>query len=102
MSHSTSPEHGGAPARRLHRLVVKAAPDPNALLRLLEPFVIHDVLPHRVDCAAGDGVLGVTLEFSAEPDLATRLLMRLSTMVCVREAALVPVERRAPALDAAA
>ena len=84
----------GTAADPRHRLVVEAEPAPNALLRLLEPFVIHDVLPHRVDCAAAGDALGVEIEFSASQDLATRLLMRLSTMVCVRAAALGP----APAL----
>lgn len=102
MSHAMSPEQDGASVVRVYRLAAEAAPDSNALLRLLEPFVIHDVLPHRVDCAADGDALSIELEFSANADLATRLLMRLSTMVCVRDAALVAVERVVPALDAAA
>ncbi|MFG1344189.1 hypothetical protein V5F59_04795 [Xanthobacter autotrophicus DSM 431] len=83
------PSHDGAPAgAELYRLAVEAEGDPNALLRLLEPFVIHAVLPHRVDCAASAGGLSVEVEFSAPPDLALRLKMRLATMVCVRDAEL--------------
>lgn len=81
----------GAPAAVLHRLVLEAEPSPNTLLRLLEPFVIHNVLPHRIECTAGGDVLAVTLEFSAPADLAARLHGRLKAMVGVRDACLAPV-----------
>ncbi|MEP9353027.1 hypothetical protein ABLE93_05440 [Xanthobacter sp. KR7-65] len=75
----------------LYRLAVEAEPETNLLLRLLEPFVIHDVLPSRIDCAAtGDG-LSVELEFTAAEALAIRLHQRLSVMVGVRDAALATV-----------
>ena len=89
------------------RLVVEAEPDANGLLRLLEPFVIHDVLPHRIDIAHhtdGDGALAVELEFSAEIDLALRLEARLRAMVSVRDVALAQdrcVRLRAPRASAA-
>lgn len=74
----------------LHRLLVEAEPETNLLLRLLEPFVIHDVLPSRVDCAASGGVLAVEIAFAASSDLAQRLHGRLSVIVGVRDAALAP------------
>lgn len=74
----------------LHRLVVDVGPETNLLLRLLEPFVIHDVLPSRVACAnTGDG-LTVEIVFAAPTDLALRLHGRLSVIVGVRDAALSP------------
>lgn len=82
----------------LYRLAVEAEPDANLLLRLLEPFVIHDVLPRRVDCAATAGALAVELEFAAAEAVAVRLRQRLAVMVGVREAALAPA---APARGAA-
>lgn len=88
MSLPSRPLSGGV----LHRLVVEADADPNVLLRLLEPFVIHDVLPHAIHSAHLEGesgpVLSVELEFSAEPDLAARLEARLAAMVPVRDVAL--------------
>lgn len=81
-----------------YRLVVDAEPDANALLRLLEPFVIHDVLPERVDVSherrgplAG---LSVELQFCASADLAARLAARLEAMVSVRDVALCRDDRR--------
>jgi hypothetical protein len=78
---------------------VAAEADPNLLLRLLEPFVIHDVLPSAVTCAADARGLSATLDFSAEPAVAERLRMRLAVTVGVRAAELAPV--RAPASRAA-
>lgn len=75
----------------LHRLVVEAEPETNLLLRLLEPFVIHDVLPVRVDCATSDGALAVEIVFAASSDLALRLHARLSVMVGVRDLAIEPL-----------
>lgn len=79
--------------RDLFRLVVDAEPEANLLLRLLEPFVIHDVLPSRVDCAVTDGHLAVELEFAADPAVAVRLHQRLAVMVGVRDVALAPAGR---------
>lgn len=78
-----------APAGASYRLVVEATPDPNVLLRLLEPFVIHDVLPHRIDVAHCDNALAVELEITATPDLAERLEGRLRAMVPVSDVAMV-------------
>ncbi|WP_341990790.1 hypothetical protein [Azorhizobium sp. AG788] len=72
----------------VYRLVVEAAADANVLLRLLEPFVIHDVLPHRIDVAHLDDVLAVELVFTAGPDLAIRLENRLRAMVSVSDVAM--------------
>lgn len=83
----------------LHRLTVAAEADSNLLLRLLEPFVIHDVLPSAVTCAADARGLSATVDFSAEPAVAERLRMRLAVTVGVRAAELAPV--RAPASRAA-
>ncbi|QRG08764.1 hypothetical protein EZH22_11050 [Xanthobacter dioxanivorans] len=103
MSHVPFPDGAATAGAGLYRLVVEAEPDPNSLLRLLEPFVIHDVLPHRIDCASTAEACAVELEFTATADLATRLHMRLSTLVCVRDAALAPAAAPiAGALGAAA
>lgn len=88
---SSSPSaHPGA---GLYRLVVEAEPSSNVLLRLLEPFVIHDVLPHRIDVMTTPEALGVELEFTAEPDLAERLRGRLEAMVPVRDVACAAIAR---------
>ncbi|MFG1371393.1 hypothetical protein V5F32_04375 [Xanthobacter oligotrophicus] len=90
MSHAQSLPTVAADGADLHRLVVEAEPETNLLLRLLEPFVIHDVLPSRMECATtGDG-LAVEIVFAASADLALRLHGRLSVMVGVRDAALSP------------
>ncbi|MGU3494611.1 hypothetical protein ACLBXM_11265 [Xanthobacteraceae bacterium A53D] len=93
-------------ASAVYRLVVEAHPDANVLLRLLEPFVIHDVLPHRIDADHGTDVLSVELEFTAAPDLATRLEGRLRAMVPVSDVAMVRLgeahSHRSAALTAAA
>ena len=78
-----------------HRLSVVAEPDTNLLLRLLEPFVIHDVLPSRVDCSACADALAVVIEFSAEEAVAVRLGQRLGVMVGVRTADLAPAAETA-------
>ncbi|WP_454916644.1 hypothetical protein [Xanthobacter sediminis] len=75
----------------LHCLVVEAEPAPNALLRLLEPFVIHDVLPLRTESRADGERLRLAVTFQAAPDLAERLKMRLSVLPVVRRAALEPL-----------
>ncbi len=82
-----------------YRLMVEAEPSSNALLRLLEPFVIHDVLPGSVRSDHAHGVLNIEIAFVAAPDLAARLLARMEAMVTVRAAALASGE---PALSAAA
>lgn len=74
------------PLYPLHRLAVAAEPSTNLLLRLLEPFVIHDVLPDHIDCHADEDGLTVTIEFAAEPAVAVRLGQRLGVMVGVRAA----------------
>lgn len=92
-----SPSHRESPVAPdgcdLFRLVVEAEPETNLLLRLLEPFVVHDVLPSRVDCAVCDGHLAVEVEFAAAAAVAVRLHQRLSVMVGVRDAALAPAGR---------
>ncbi|WP_051356963.1 hypothetical protein [Azorhizobium doebereinerae] len=89
------------PAGAAYRLVVEATPDPNVLLRLLEPFVIHDVLPHRVDVAYCGGALCVELEFTAAPDLALRLEGRLRVMVPVSDVEMVRLGEGLPHSGAA-
>ena len=80
------------PHHALHHLAVVAGPETNLLLRLLEPFVIHDVLPGRVDCRTDDEALTVTIEFAAEDAVAVRLAQRLGVMVGVRRADLTTAE----------
>lgn len=90
--------HGPA-ADRLHRLVVEADADANVLLRLLEPFVIHNVLPCALASVVQGEVLAVTLDFVADEDLAERLAQRVGAMVPVRAASRT---RLAHGFDAAA
>ncbi|MFG1333925.1 hypothetical protein V5F41_22065 [Xanthobacter autotrophicus] len=93
MSHAQPFPTVAADGLDLHCLTVEAEPETNLLLRLLEPFVIHDVLPAHVACAtSGDG-LAVEIVFAASADLAQRLRGRLSVMVGVRDAALAPAAR---------
>ncbi len=93
MSHPSRPPRGGA----LHRIVVDAEPDPNVLLRLLEPFVIHDVLPHAIHVAHEAHALTVELEFTCDVDLAARLKARLAAMISVRAVTCSPVAPNASA-----
>ncbi|MFG1479499.1 hypothetical protein V5F53_12660 [Xanthobacter sp. V4C-4] len=72
----------------LHRLVVEAEPAANVLLRLLEPFVVHDVLPLRMDSEVEAEALRLSLAFHADADLAERLKMRLAVMPVVFRAVL--------------
>lgn len=85
-----SPAPSGAAS---YCLAVEAEPQTNALLRVLEPFVIHDVVPHRVDAVqaghGGDAVLRLDIRFTATEALAERLKARLDTMVTVRACNLV-------------
>lgn len=93
-------DHAQVPAGAHYRLVVEAAADSNVLLRLLEPFVIHDVLPHRIDVAHANDALQVELEITAAPDIAVRLESRLRAMVPVFDVAMACL-RPAPVLTAA-
>lgn len=81
-----------------HRLVVEADAHPNLMLRLLEPFAIHDVQPtrirldgpedgntHIVDC----GDMRAEIAFLASHELAERLWARIDVMVPVRTSHLV-------------
>lgn len=91
----------------LHRLVVEADPSPNVLLRLLEPFVIHDVLPLRAESRADGPGLRLAVTFRAAPDLAERLKMRLSVLPVVHGVVLEAVgvameESEGPGVSAAA
>lgn len=79
---------------QLHRLTVETDADPNLLPRLIEPFVIHDVLPSRIVSHADLGVLAAEIEFLASAELAERLHMRLAAMVAVRRVELSAVRAR--------
>ncbi len=81
-----------------HRLVVEADAHPNLMLRLLEPFAIHDVQPTRVRLdGPADGVIDpanlgdmrAEIAFVATPELAERLWARIDVMVPVRTSHLV-------------
>ena len=72
-----------APLR--HHFTVRLEADPNALARLLGPFVIHDVLPDRLESVRGPGALVVHIEFTAPPQIARRLADRLAAMVPVHD-----------------
>ncbi|MBS7537895.1 hypothetical protein [Ancylobacter lacus] len=95
-----------------HRLAVEADAHPNALLRVLEPFAIHDVLPFRirVDGAAATrpaliapAALHAEIGFAAPVEVAERLCARLASMPVVREVRLLstPAHDTAPANVAA-
>ena len=76
-----------------HRLVVEADAHPNVLLRLMEPFAIHEVLPThmrvdgpadgRVDIVA-PGTLVAEIAFAAAQAVAERLCARIGAMPAVR------------------
>lgn len=81
-----------------HRLVVEADAHPNLMLRLLEPFAIHDVQPTRIrldgppDGKADPANLGdmrAEIAFVASHELAERLWARIDVMVPVRTSHLV-------------
>lgn len=80
-----------------HRLVVEADAHPNLMLRLLEPFSVHNVQPTRVRMEAAEapldsghlGLLRAELSFTAPTDLAERLWARIDVMVPVRNSLLV-------------
>lgn len=77
----------GAP---LHCLTIQVVGEVNALLRLIEPFVIHDVTPVRVVSDARPDGFEVTVEFRADAELARRLEKRLGAQVTVVSARLRP------------
>ncbi len=81
-----------------HRLVVEADAHPNLMLRLLEPFAIHDVQPTRVRLdGPEDGRIDpadlremrAEIAFVAPVDVAERLWARIDVMVPVRSSHLV-------------
>lgn len=81
-----------------HRLVVEADAHPNLMLRLLEPFAIHDVQPTRIRLDGPEdgridptrlGTLRAEIAFVAGPELAERLWARIDVMVPVRTSHLV-------------
>ncbi len=72
-----------------HQFTVRLESAPNALARLVEPFVIHDVLPERLESVRGPSELIVHIWFTAETDLARRLADRLRVMIPVFDVAAV-------------
>ena len=81
-----------------HRLVVEADAHPNLMLRLLEPFAIHDVQPTRIRLdgpsdgridPANLGDMRAEIAFVAPVELAERLWARIDVMVPVRTSHLV-------------
>jgi len=81
-----------------HRLLVEADAHPGALLRLLEPFAIHEVQPIRlrVDGPADGRIdpfepaaMHAEIAFAAPEEVAERLRARIDAMVPVRAARLV-------------
>lgn len=84
---SHAPAH--VPSREpLHRLVVDAHADINALLRVLEPFAVLGVTPLAIEGEVKDNMLMVQLEFMAQPEVAENLHRRITAMVMVRAACL--------------
>ncbi|WP_428031759.1 hypothetical protein [Ancylobacter sp.] len=81
-----------------HRLVVEADAHPNLMLRLLEPFAVHDVQPTRIRLdgpadgkidPAHLGTMRAEIAFVAGPEIAERLWARIDVMVPVRASHLV-------------
>ncbi|GAB4071622.1 hypothetical protein KHC28_05405 [Ancylobacter sonchi] len=81
-----------------HRLVVEADAHPNLMLRLLEPFAVHDVQPTRVRLdgpvdgvidMANLGAMRAEIAFTAPVEVAERLWSRIDVMVPVRSSHLV-------------
>ncbi|MBS9475903.1 hypothetical protein [Ancylobacter radicis] len=81
-----------------HRLVVEADAHPNLMLRLLEPFAIHDVQPTRIRLDAPEsgqidpanlGDMRAEIAFVAPVEVAERLWARIDVMVPVRSSHLV-------------
>ncbi|MCK0207844.1 hypothetical protein MWN33_07310 [Starkeya koreensis] len=81
-----------------HRLVVEADAHPNLMLRLLEPFAVHDVQPTRIRLdgppdgkvdPANLGDMRAEIAFVASHELAERLWARIDVMVPVRTSHLV-------------
>ncbi|WAC28720.1 MULTISPECIES: hypothetical protein [unclassified Ancylobacter] len=81
-----------------HRLVVEADAHPNLMLRLLEPFAIHDVQPTRVRLDGPEdgridpahlGDMRAEIAFVAPVEVAERLWARIDVMVPVRSSHLV-------------
>lgn len=85
-----------------HCLRVEAEPQTNLLLRLLEPFVIHDVLPEHVGATRTADALRVEIVFPASPDVAERLRGRLSVMIGIAAVDLAPAPAAASHPPAAA
>jgi hypothetical protein len=70
-----------------HHFTVRLESAPNALARLVEPFVIHDVLPERLESMRGASEVVVHIWFTADADLARRLADRLRAMIPVFDVA---------------
>lgn len=68
-----------------HRFTVRTEARADALARLIEPFVVNDVVPSRLEAHApvGEACYRVTIEFAAEADLAAKLAQRLTTLYAV-------------------
>lgn len=74
----------------LHCLSIHVVGEVNALLRLLEPFVVHDVNPVRIVSDVRPDGFEVTVAFRADADLARRLEQRVGAQVSVASARLRP------------
>lgn len=68
-----------------HRFTIRTEARADALARLLEPFVVNDVAPSRIEAhaPAGEPDYRVTIEFAAEADLAHKLAARLTALYVV-------------------
>lgn len=85
-----------------HHLQLDLAADPNALLRVLEPFVVHDVLPHTLNSVATGEGLRLSITFHASEPLAQRLHGRIAVLPVVSSARLATeVAPATPLTDAA-
>jgi hypothetical protein len=70
-----------------HHLTIHADADPSALARIVAPFVIHDVLPARLNAgpdASGKGYV-VSVELVCPGEVAERLAQRIAAMPVVRQ-----------------
>lgn len=82
-----SSDHPGTVACRSVYVQVTAVAAPDTVSRLLEPLVVMQVLPRRVEAVdLGEGLMSVHIDLGDDVEAATRLVRKLSAFVVVTEA----------------
>ena len=96
-----SSDHPGTVACRSVYVQVTAAAAPDTLSRLLEPLVVMQVLPRRIEAVdPGEGLVSVHIDLGTDVETATRLVRKLSASVVVAKAemAMEPAAAAVPEL----